>query len=183
LFQVGERILLRVEGERDLSDTFTVRPGPSLLLPRLGEISLAGVRRADVEPYLKTQLTRFLRDPVVQARALLRIAVLGEVERPGFYAVSADLPLPATVMLAGGPTRTARPQGIRVERGEGRGLGADTVAKAIAHNATLAELGIRSGDRIVVPRQGRRDPEGTLRTAELLIGLPAAVAGIAQLFH
>src|SRR2546422_7824845 len=49
-FQIGDRILLRVEGDSSLTDTFTVSRGPALVLRVIGELSLAGVRRADVEP-------------------------------------------------------------------------------------------------------------------------------------
>ena len=86
-FQIGDRILLRVEGDSSLTDTFTVSRGPALVLRVIGELSLAGVRRADVEPYLARQIGRFLKDPVVHARALIRLSILGEVGRPGFYAV------------------------------------------------------------------------------------------------
>src|SRR2546427_1171453 len=48
-FQIGDRILLRVEGDSSLTDTFTVSRGPALVLRVIGELSLAGVRRADVE--------------------------------------------------------------------------------------------------------------------------------------
>src|SRR5438132_5082586 len=83
-FQVGDRILLHVEGDSTLSDTFTVVTGPALRLPAIGEISLAGVRRADLEAHLTRELGRYINSPVVQARALIRLSVLGEVTRPGF---------------------------------------------------------------------------------------------------
>src|SRR2546426_852974 len=40
-FQAGDRILLHVEVDSALSDTFTVVAGPALRLPNIGEISLA----------------------------------------------------------------------------------------------------------------------------------------------
>src|SRR2546430_14391553 len=92
-FQVGDRILLHVEGDSALTDTFTVVAGPALRLPDIGEISLAGVRRTDLEAHLTQQLSRYIKDPVVQARALIRVSVVGEVTRPGFYAVPVDLVL------------------------------------------------------------------------------------------
>src|SRR5438445_13714728 len=86
-FQVGDRILLHVERDSALSDTFTVVAGPALRLPAIGEISLAGVRRTDLEAHLTRELGRYIKNPVVQARALIRISVVGEVTRPGYYAV------------------------------------------------------------------------------------------------
>src|SRR3989442_9450747 len=89
-FQVGDRILLKVEGDSQFSDPFTVGPGPGLTLPVIGEIPLVGVRRADVEPYMSRELARYLKDPVVRAKALIRVSVVGEVQRPGFYSLPGD---------------------------------------------------------------------------------------------
>src|SRR5437016_12439380 len=107
-FQAGDRILLHVEGDSALTDTFTVVAGPALRLPAIGEISLAGVRRSDLEAHLTRELGRYIKDPVVQARALIRVSVLGEVIRPGYYAVPTDLVLADALMLAGGATKDAR---------------------------------------------------------------------------
>src|ERR1051325_8754871 len=57
-FQVGDRVLLHVEGDSALSDTFTVVAGPAIRLPDIGEISLAGVRRTDLESHLQHEIDR-----------------------------------------------------------------------------------------------------------------------------
>src|SRR5207247_8078507 len=90
-FQAGDRILLHVEGDSALSDTFTVVAGPTLRLPNIGEISLAGVRRTDLEAHLTRELSRYIKDPVVQARALIRVSVVGGAHRPGYHAVPVSL--------------------------------------------------------------------------------------------
>src|SRR5437868_11035994 len=68
LFQAGDRILLSVEGDSALSDTFTVVAGPALRLPNIGDISLASVPRAQLQPYLARELGRYIHDAVVTAR-------------------------------------------------------------------------------------------------------------------
>src|SRR6267378_7317511 len=151
LFQVGDRILLHVEGDSALSDTFTVVAGPALRLPAIGEISLAGVRRSDLEAHLTRELGRYLKDPVVQARALIRVSVLGEVVRPGYYALPVDLVLADALMVAGGATQNARVDRLRVLRGSSSLWGGDALQSQIARGATLEDLGIRAGDRIQVP--------------------------------
>src|SRR5439155_1611991 len=80
----------------------------ALKLRAIGTVSLAGVRRADLESYLARELAKYLRNPVVHAHVLVRVAILGEVEHPGFYAVPADLVLGDALMRAGGPTRDSR---------------------------------------------------------------------------
>src|SRR2546423_4137363 len=104
-FQVGDRILLHVEGDSALSDTFTVVAGPALRLPAIGEISLAGVRRTDLEAHLTRELGRYIQDPGGQARALIRVSLLGEVVRPGYHALPVDMVLADALMVAGGATQ------------------------------------------------------------------------------
>jgi polysaccharide export outer membrane protein len=172
-FQVGDRVLLSVEGDSMLTDTFTVTAGPALRLPVVGDISLADVPRADVETHLTRALGRFLKDPVVRARALIRLSVLGEVTHPGFYAVPADLVLADALMTAGGPTPDARVETLRIERSGRRLWDGNRLQTEIARGATVDDLGLRAGDRIVVPRQ-RRDIESTVRIIGGLMAVPIA---------
>ena len=178
-FQVGDRILLQVQGDSTLSDTFTVVTGPALRLPEIGEISLAGVPRADVDAYLARALGRYLKDQSVQARALIRISLMGEVERPGFYAVPIDLVLPDALMLAGGATQDARIDRLKVVRGNSTLMSESALQEAIARGATLDALGMRAGDRIQVPK-GQGDPESKWRIAGIIVtGLATAVGVVA----
>src|SRR6058998_3687536 len=180
-FQVGDRILLHVEGDSALSDTFTVVAGPALRLPNVGEISLAGVRRGDIEAHLSRELGRYINDPVLQARALIRVSVVGEVMRPGYYAVPIDLVLADALMLAGGATKDARVDQLRVVRGSSSLWSGDKLQTAIARGATLEELGIRGGDRIQVP--GQRDPESKWRVVGLIVTSLATAVGVVALTH
>ncbi|HEV8511348.1 MAG TPA: SLBB domain-containing protein [Gemmatimonadales bacterium] len=177
-FQVGDRILLHVEGDSALSDTFTVVAGPALRLPAIGEVSLAGVRRADLEAHLTRELGQYIKDPVVQARALIRVSVLGEVTRPGFYAVPIDLVLADALMLAGGATQEARVDRLRILRGNSALWSGNSLQTEIARGATLEDLGVRAGDRIQVPK---RDPESKWRIVSIIIGSVATAVGVIAL--
>ena len=180
-FQVGDRILLRVEGDSALSDTFTVVAGPALRLPDIGEISLADVPRADLEAHLTRELSRFIKDPVVQARALIRVSVLGEVMRPGYYAVPIDLVLADALMVAGGATKDARVDQLRILRGSASLWSGDQLQTETARGSTLDQLGMRAGDRIQVPRQ--RDPESKWRIAGIVVTSLATVVTVMVLTH
>jgi polysaccharide export outer membrane protein len=177
-FQVGDRILLRVEGDSALSDTFTVVEGPALRLPAIGEISLAGVPRADLEAHLARELGRYINDPVVQARALIRVSVLGEVTRPGFYAVPIDLVLADALMVAGGATQHARVDRLSIVRGNSALWSGNQLQTEIARGATLEQLGIRAGDRIQVPGG---DPESKWRILGIIVGTVATAVGVIAL--
>src|SRR5260221_100094 len=97
-FRVGDRILLTVEGEKELSDTFTVGLGGQLTLPLIGNVPLDGVLRSELQDYLTHRLAQNLRDPEVRTRAFVRLSVQGAVTHPGYYGVPADAPLSDRLM-------------------------------------------------------------------------------------
>src|SRR3989442_12915439 len=142
-FQVGDRILLKVEGDSQFSDTFTVGPGPGLTLPVIGEIPLVGVRRADVEPYMSRELARYLKDPRGRAKAPIRVSVVGEVQRPGFYSLPGDAVLADALMQAGGPTPEARGPGVTTQRRGEALLPGDSLPLPVAPGLTLGQGGLR----------------------------------------
>ena len=177
-FQVGDRTLLVVEGDSTLSDTFTVVAGPAIELPVIGAVSLAGVPRSGVEAHLARELGRYLKNPVVHARPLIRLSILGEVARPGFYAVPTDLVLADALMVAGGPTQEARADKLRIHRGGGVVWGGPKLQAEIARGATLEDLGLRAGDRVEVPKG--RDAESTVRIIGVLVTIPIAACVITK---
>jgi len=154
-FQVGDRIVLRVEGEAAFNETFTVSAGPEVVLPMVGPIPLHGVLRSELEEHLREQIGRYIRNPVVYARALIRVSILGAVGRPGFYSVSPESLVTDVLMEAGGPRDNANLTSIRIERGNERLWSGEELEQAIIEGRTLDQLYVRAGDRIVVPESRR----------------------------
>lgn len=178
-FEPGDQILLEVEGDTQFTHAFSVGPGPALTLPVIGVIPLKGIRRAAVETYLSQQLGRYVKNPVVHAKVMVRLGVLGEVEHPGFYAVPSGAVVSDALMAAGGPTRDAKFAGARIER-DGNGLlEGGAFQDAFTRGLTIDAMGLRTGDRIIVPRRG--DSERTLRMLGILVSIPVAIVGIAVL--
>jgi polysaccharide export outer membrane protein len=156
-----------------------VQPNGALELPTVGTISLAGVPRSQLQTHLRTSLGKFLRQPVVRAHALVRVGVLGEVAKPGFYAVPPDAGVADALASAGGLTQTARVEQMRVDR-DGKTVANDvSVRRALASGTTLDQLGIASGDQFVVPP--RKDPERAIRIIGVLVTVPAAILAIVAL--
>jgi polysaccharide biosynthesis/export protein len=179
--QVGDRILLDVAGEPQLSDTFTVGPGPSLALPVIGDVPLEGVSAGDLEAHLTRHLSRFLRStPQVRARLLLRLGVVGQVTRPGFYTLAGDAVLADLFTAAGGFTSEARMSHVRIERDGRRVLAGKALNDALAAGHTLTQLNLEPGDRAVVPGAGR-DLESVFRIVGVLVTIPIAIYGITQI--
>ena len=177
-FQAGDRIFVRVEGEPQLSDTFTVVPGPTLELPQVGAIALAGVLRSELQSRLQTHLAQYLRNPVVQVRSLIRIVVEGDVARPGFYAAAPQQPLSDVITAAGGFGQRAKASGIRVERGGEKIWSGAPLQEALGRGYSLDQLNLRAGDRLLVPSHG-----DTFRTVSLLVTIPVAIYTLLHIFR
>lgn len=178
MLRVGDRIVLSVEMEEALTDTFTVRPGYTIDLPVLGSISLAGVRREDVESHLQKEIGRFIKEPVVHAQTLVRIAVLGEVATPGFFAVPANAPLADAITLAGGPTSDAELKKMEIMRRGKTIEEGQKVRTAVSGGYTLDDMGLQAGDELVIPR--KRDSERMVRILSLLVAIPLTVVAITR---
>ena len=179
-FQTGDRIWLQVEGEPALTDTFVVGTDRALALPTVGTIPLKGILRSELEDHLVRELGQYLREPRLRARALIRISVFGEILAPGFYVAPVEVPLTDALMLAGGPTRDAKLDDIRIERSGRRIWGGDALQSAIVEGRTLDQLNLRAGDRIVVPRQTRFNVGEVLRVS--LFALPPLIFALTQAF-
>lgn len=173
-FHPGERVYLRVAGESTLTDTLTVLPGPAIRLPGVGAVSLAGVLRGDLTTHLTDALGQFLRDPAVEAQALLRLSVTGEVAKPGFYAIRSATALADVLMLAGGMTQDAKADGMRIERGAIRIWEPSALRGALSAGHTVDDLQLQEGDRVVVPRNGG-GLDTVLRVTAVVVSAATAV--------
>jgi protein involved in polysaccharide export with SLBB domain len=202
-FAVGDRIALVVEGQPDvptpiqppapavaiksveqqLTDTFTVGSDKDLALPVIGRVSLRGVLRAELETYLATQIGQFIREPMVHAQPLVRVSIVGEVARPGYYAVPTNAVLAATLMAAGGPTQEANLPKMRLER-DGQPLwNGDELRQAIAHGRTLDEIGVHPGDAFVIPKRKTGDAYDAFKLVAVLLSLPVTVYTLTKVIH
>lgn len=146
-FSEGEVITLRVRERTVLTDTFVVAEDRAVFLPEVGTVSLRGVLRSELSQHLKSATARIFRDPEVSAAPMVRLAVVGEVNTPGYYLVSTGTPITDVLMTAGGPTALAKLEGLRIERGDSilRTAGPRQQAE------TVGQLNLRSGDQVVVP--------------------------------
>lgn len=171
-FQTGDRVVLRVRGEEALTDTFTVDNDRALPLG-LGEpVPLAGVLRSEIAGHLREHLSKYLRDPQVQAESLLRVTVAGQVTSPGFYPVRSTALIDDVLMTAGGPTQTADVTALVIERAGRRIWEGPALEQAIAQGRTLDQMNIRAGDQFQMPQVEQR--EGIGRT--LLFVIPPIIS-------
>lgn len=182
-FQVGDQINLLIEGEfRDSTLTLTVGPGRSVLVPGMGELSLTGVLRSELKEKVQEFAARYIRSPVVHTRTMIRLAVIGQVQRPGFHAIPAEALLSDAIMVAGGPTGTAKLSEARVERNGERIWDGRVFQSAIAEGRTLDQMSIQSGDQLILPLDGGGGSATLLRVLTIVPATLVAILGLIRAF-
>lgn len=174
----GDRIWIEVEGEAELTDTFTVRGNRTLDMPNIPPIDLSGLLRSEVAPKVTEELAKYIRDPVVFVEPLMRVAVLGQVNSPGYYVVPADAPLPDVVMIAGGPSSDAALDKTEVRRTGTTIRTRDEMEQALAAGTSLDQLNLHSGDEIIVGEKG----SAILKTLGYVGSAAGAVYFITRIF-
>lgn len=180
-FQPGDRIQLRVLSDSAYSGTLTVRPDRTVLLPDIPPISVAGLLRSEVEPHFSKELAKYLRNPVVQATSLVRVSVIGEVVRPGFYEVSPESPLSEIITTAGGLSAAGDTYRSEIRRGTASLYDKNQVRQMLAEGRSLDQADLRSGDQFVAGRR-RGGFTDTVPVIAALSGVVLAVLGVVAVF-
>jgi protein involved in polysaccharide export with SLBB domain len=147
----GDIVKVQVFGHDELSGEFPIDENDSLLLPIVGGFSIKDMTVADLRGRIRREYGQLYTQSFVSVTPLFRVAVLGEVVRPGLYSVDPTMTIYQVLAQAGGALRTGKENGMRLIRG-GQQFSVPVNAAALA-SATLRELGVRSGDQIVVPRR------------------------------
>ena len=169
----GDVIKIQVFGHDELSGDYLIDENAVLLLPLLGEMNVRDMVVPELRTRIRAGYAQLFTQAFITITPLFRVAVLGEVVRPGLYSVDPTLTVYDLLALASGPLRTANERKTRLLRGgQEIALGIDPASLA---RATLRALGIRSGDQVLVPRRSitREDWVIILQLANLVVALYA----------
>ena len=177
-FQVGDRIVVTVVANEPHTDTLIVRSGRAVELPaRLGEISipLAGILRSELQERMSVEILKYVKAAQIVVTPLVRVGILGEVARPGYFAFASDVPVTDAIMGAGGPSVNADLDRSVVKRGNREYRSPKETRDAIASGLTLDQFGLGPGDELVVGR--RRE-----FLSPALIGIVGVVGSLMTVF-
>ena len=124
-----------------------------VFIPLIGEVKVIGHNAKTLAEVIREKSRQYMQDPIVIAEPLIRVTMLGAFIKPGTYLIPPDASLWELVDLTGGPTDDSNLNKMRVERG------GKTVMKNLLSSFerayTIQEIGIRSGDQIIVPTRNR----------------------------
>lgn len=151
VLQPGDVVRIQVFGRGELNGDYPVDENYVLLLPLIGEIDVRSLTVPQLRQRIRSEYNRLFTQSFVSIIPLFRVAVLGEVVRPGLMSADPTMTVFDLLALAGGLLPTGRSGDLRLIR-DGSTYSLRLDAQALA-NATLRELGVRSGDQMIVPRK------------------------------
>lgn len=148
---LGSGDVLRIVffGREELSGEFPIDEAGEIQYPLVGRVEMAGLTGEQAVQALREALTNFFNNPEIAVTPLIRVNVLGAVVRPGLYPLDPTFNLFDAIGSAGGPSREADFEEILLVRG-GDYYVIDT-RQTLQLGRSLAQIGIQSGDIIVVP--------------------------------
>lgn len=158
----GDAVKVVIWREPDLSGEFPVDVYGRVNFALLGEMEVTGIPVRALRDTLMAQYRVHVRSPSITITPLRRITITGEVQRPGLYGVDPTISLGGAVALAGGSTANGDINRIMLIRaGQERG-------ERIGAAQTLTNMGVSSGDQVIVLRRGWFDRNSAFLVSALL---------------
>jgi polysaccharide export outer membrane protein len=151
-------IEVSVYNEDDLHTRARLGSDGTVLLPLIGTLALGGKTVAEANELIRKRYAEgFVKDPHILLTVLeyrkSTFSILGQVVRPGIYEIpeGTHMSIVDAILLAGGFTRIADQNGVRVKRTvKGKSVVLKVKAGAMADSSDVAPFDIQPGDVIKV---------------------------------
>jgi polysaccharide export outer membrane protein len=159
-FVIGPDDVLAVNvwKEPEISQTVAVRPDGKISLPLVGEVVASGLTPKQLQHAIGQHLEEYLSDPevtvIVHEVKSQRVVVVGEVAKPGSYALQTPMTVLDVIAQAGGPLEYAKVKSICILRtgADGRSARLRFNYKEVISGKNLAQnIKLEAHDTVVVP--------------------------------
>ncbi len=161
----GDRVRLDIFEVPEYSGELQVLSDGSLNLPLVGAVSVRGMTIKQASTVISSKLAPVIKRPLVTLTLLaarpIKLAIAGEVSRPGSYTVSPTAPegiptVTRALQLAGGISQSADTRQIQVRRARSQNQGADQIFTVDLWQLLQAgdirqDMLLQDGDTVFVP--------------------------------
>ncbi len=176
VLDAGDQIHIDVFRVPQYSGEYEILSGGLLLLPMVGQVSVAGLTISEAQAVISQAYVSRLRRPIISITLIsprpLRIGVAGEVTQPGIYTLQREgTQFPSLVDaldVAGGVTQLADLRQIVVRRSVSGASGQTIVSNLWQFLDTgdlRYDLFLRDGDTVFVPTAEQFDRQDALQLA------------------
>src|ERR1039458_5592965 len=154
----GDELLIRVWGQIDGEYRLAVDRDGTITIPKVGTISVSGIRIQDLQGYVRNAIARNFRNfelsvSLGQLRSI-QIFVVGQARGPGSYTVSSLSTLVTALFASGGPSGTGSMRRIQLKRGD-KTVSEFDVYDFLAKGDKSKDVRLLPGDVIFIPPVGQ----------------------------
>jgi polysaccharide export outer membrane protein len=160
-YQIGPENVIIIDvyygKDENLSRKVRVSQTGKINFPLLGEVQISGLTVNDAQNKIKDLLGQdYLVNPQVSIfiEEYSNVSILGQVEKPGAYPIKGKMTVVELISLAGGFTKIAAPNDVKVIRTEPDGSKSTLKVKVndiINGGKTEDDIQVQPGDIVTVP--------------------------------
>ncbi len=153
----GDELQISIWGQVEANLRTIVDRSGQIYIPRVGEISVAGVHYGELEPYLKGEVSKIFKNfSLIASMGRLRtiqVLVVGDTRYPGTYTISALSSLVNAIFACGGPSPHGSLRDIQVRR-DGKIIAHFDLYDLLIHGDKSKDVRLESGDVLYIPHVG-----------------------------
>jgi polysaccharide export outer membrane protein len=116
----GDELQIKVWGQVEANLRVIVDRSGQIYIPQVGQISVAGLHYGDLEPHLKSEISKIFKNFNVTANIgrlrSIQVVVVGNARYPGTYTISSLSTLVNAIFASGGPAPQGSLRHIQVRR-------------------------------------------------------------------
>lgn len=150
----GDEVLIRGWGAVDVDVKAVVDRNGLIHIPRVGAVSLGGVKSSQAEGVIHAAVGRYYRDfqlsvTLGQLRGVT-VYVVGQARKPGAYTLASTSTLVSALFASGGPGANGSLRHVQVKRADRVVAELDLYA-FLSKGDKSADIKLQDGDTIVIP--------------------------------
>ncbi len=154
----GDVVMVQLFGKESAEYELTVTRDGNILFPGIGPIPVTGLKFSQLESRLQERVQRQLigmKAAVTLGKLRsVRVLVLGDVERPGAYALTGLASIPSALLAAGGVKRIGSLRDVQLKR-QGKVVARRDLYDLLLRGDSGADVRLQSGDVVFVPPVGK----------------------------
>lgn len=153
----GDELSIQVWGKIDLNTRVTVNRNGQIFLPKVGALSVAGLRYEQLEGFLRSAIGNLYKGFELNVSMghlrTIQIFVLGSARQPGVYTVSSLSTLVDALFISGGPSANGSMRTIQLRR-DGKTVTEFDLYDLLRNGDKTHDAKLLPGDIIYIPPSG-----------------------------
>ena len=150
----GDQLIIRAWGSIDVDVKVTIDRNGQIVIPKVGAVSMAGVKVSQSEVVIKQALAKNYKDFEVnvtlgQLRAIT-VYVVGQARRPGSYTLSGMSTLSSGLFASGGPNANGSVRRVQLKRA-GKLITEFDLYGFLSQGQAAGDVRLIDGDVILIP--------------------------------